>query len=390
MIILNDNVYYTKKLLKIFLIFSFLISCTNSTGFKSEPKSNDPKKIGLGQTGVTLEFHDLNKINTASLPKFEDIKKVKDKKLGELISENKYYYSIGSGDVINISITDIDDINGSYVISPNGDVTIPYAGQVVIEGKTKEEAQSFINEVLKTFYQEPETIVKIEQYNSAYVYLTGAINRPLSILLSEQPLKILDALIRAGYVKDQKTYAKTALLRRGDNVYEIDLYELLNKNNTDLDIYLRKDDVLHVQETDTDQAYAFGEFTTSGPISVYKDLTLTELLATKGINKATAKTKNIYVMREDLTKFLHIDIYSINLNNPAAFISANNFYILPNDIVFIPSTKLVKWNNVISLLTPSETLFKTYRPYIAEQDDFYIISEDENIISGGTGSDGKR
>ena len=390
MIILNDNVYYTKKLLKIFLIFSFLISCTNSTGFKSEPKSNDPKKIGLGQTGVTLKFHDLNKINTASLPKFEDIKKVKDKKLGELISENKYYYSIGSGDVINISITDIDDINGSYVISPNGDVTIPYAGQVVIEGKTKEEAQSFINEVLKTFYQEPETIVKIEQYNSAYVYLTGAINRPLSILLSEQPLKILDALIRAGYVKDQKTYAKTALLRRGDNVYEIDLYELLNKNNTDLDIYLRKDDVLHVQETDTDQAYAFGEFTTSGPISVYKDLTLTELLATKGINKATAKTKNIYVMREDLTKFLHIDIYSINLNNPAAFISANNFYILPNDIVFIPSTKLVKWNNVISLLTPSETLFKTYRPYIAEQDDFYIISEDENIISGGTGSDGKR
>ena len=47
-----------------------------------------------------------------------------------------------------------------------------------------------------------------------------------------------------------------------------------------------KEDVLHISETDTDQAYAFGEFTTSGPIAVYKDLTLTELLATKGINKA--------------------------------------------------------------------------------------------------------
>tara|TARA_B100001057_G_scaffold481828_1_gene556325 strand:+ start:1508 stop:2659 length:1152 start_codon:yes stop_codon:yes gene_type:complete len=382
MILMNKNIYFKIRVLTLFLIFSLMIGCTNSTGFKSEPKSKDPKKIGLGQTGVTLKFHNLNKINTATLPKFEDIKKVKDKKLGELMDKNEYYYSIGSGDVINISITDIDDINGSYVISPSGDVTIPYVGQVVIDGKTKEEAQSFINEVLKTFYQEPETIVKIEQYNSAYVYLTGAINRPISILLSEQPLKILDALIRAGYVKDQKTYAKTALLRRGKDVYEIDLFELLNKNNTDLDIFLRKDDVLHVKESDTDQAYAFGEFTTSGPISVYKDLTLTELLATKGINKATAKTKNIYVMREDLTKFLHIDIYSINLNNPAAFIAANNFYILPNDIVFIPSTKLVKWNNVISLLTPSETLFKTYKPYIAEQDDWYIISDNENIISG--------
>ena len=227
-----------------------------------------------------------------------------------------------------------------------------------------------------------QTIVKIEQYNSAYVYITGAINRPLSILLSEQPLKILDALIKAGYIKDQKSYVKTALLRRGSEVYEIDLYEFETNNNTDLDIYLRKDDVLHVSESDTDQAYAFGEFTTSGPISVYKDLTLTELLATKGINKATAKTKNIYIMREDVTKFLHVEPFNINLNNQS-YTFTNFFYILPDDIVFIPSTKLVKWNNVISLLTPSETLFKTYKPYIAEQDDWYIISEDKNIISGG-------
>jgi polysaccharide biosynthesis/export protein len=364
-------------LLRIILLFLFVSGCNNSTGFKSEPIGTNPKNIGIEQTGVTLNFFNLNKINTSSLPKFEEIKKKKDSKLTELIGENKYYYSIGAGDVINISITDIDDINGSYTISPSGDVTIPYVGQVVINGQTKEEAQEFINNVLKTYYQDPETIVKIEEYNSSYVYITGAINRPLSILLSEQPLKILDALIKAGYVKDQKSYVKTALLRRGNDVFEIDLYELLNKNNTDLDIYLRKDDVLHVSETDTDQAYAFGEFTTSGPISVYKDLTLTELLATKGINKATAKTKNIYVLREDVTKFLHIDIYSINLNNPAALIAANNFYILPDDIVYIPQTKLVKWNNVISLLTPTETLFKTYKPYIKEQDNWYIKNTSE-------------
>ncbi len=365
--------------LRLLLFFFILSSCTNSTGFKSEPNKSNPKRVGLEQNGVTLNFHNLNKINTASLPKFEDIKKKKDKNLSKLMEENKYYYSIGPGDIINISITDIEDIDGSYTISPNGDVTIPYVGQVVINDKTKEEAQAFINDVLKTFYQEPETIVKIEQYNSSYVYITGAINRPLSILLSEQPLKILDALIKAGYIKDQKSYIKTALLRRGDEVYEIDLYELLNKNNTKLDIFLRKDDVLHVSESDTDQAYAFGEFTTSGPISVYKDLTLTELLATKGINKATAKTKNIYVMREDPTKFLYVDIFSINLNNPAALLAANNFYILPDDIVYIPQTRLVKWNNVISLLTPTETLFKTYKPYIKEQDNWYIknTSSDE-------------
>ena len=364
--------------LRLILIFLLISGCTNSTGFKAEPISNDAKKLGLEQNGVTLKFYSLNKINTSALPRIEQIKKQTNQKLAELIKDNKYYYSLGAGDVINIAITDVEDINGSYTVSPSGDVTIPYVGQVVILDKTKEEAQVFINNVLKNYYQEPETIVKIEQYKSAYVYITGAINRPLSILLSEQPLKLLDALIKAGYVKDQKSYSKTALLRRGKEVYEIDLYQLLNLNNTDLDVYLRKEDVVHVSESDTDQAYAFGEFTTSGPIAVYKDLTLTELLATKGINKATAKTKSIYVLREDLTKFLHVDIFTLNLNNPAAFIAANNFYILPNDIVFIPQTNLVKWNNVISLLTPSETLFKTYKPYIAEQDDWYIRSADYN------------
>ena len=63
--------------LRIILIFLFISACTNSTGFKSEPKSNNPKNIGLEQRGVTLNFHNINKINTASLPKFADIKKKK-------------------------------------------------------------------------------------------------------------------------------------------------------------------------------------------------------------------------------------------------------------------------------------------------------------------------
>ena len=56
----------------------------------------------------------------------------------------------------------------------------------MINDKTKEEAQAFIDDVLETYYQEPKTIVKIEQYNSTYIYIIGAINCPLSIQLSEK------------------------------------------------------------------------------------------------------------------------------------------------------------------------------------------------------------
>ena len=36
----------------------------------------------------------------------------------------------------------------------------------------------------------------------------------------------------------------------------------------------------------------------------------------------------------------------------------------------------VEWNKVISLLTPSETLFSTYKPFIKEQDTWYIMNEE--------------
>ena len=168
-----------------FLLIFFVISaCAISPGFKEEPSSKNPKKIGLEQNGVSLTFYNLNKMNPSVLPRIKDIQKKSQKELKELISSDTYYYTLGYGDVISISLTDIEDINGSYTISPDGSVTIPYVGQIDVSDLTKEEAQEFINNVLKDFYQEPETIVKIEAYNSSYVYLTGSINRPQSILLS--------------------------------------------------------------------------------------------------------------------------------------------------------------------------------------------------------------
>ena len=138
---------------KYFLIFLIISACALSPGFKKEPTSKNPKRMGLKQNGVSLAFYNLNKMNASSLPRIKDIKKKSKEKIKELMADDKYYYTLGYGDVINISLTDIEDIDGSYTISPNGGVTIPYVGEVQVQDKTKEEAQQFINEVLKGFYQ---------------------------------------------------------------------------------------------------------------------------------------------------------------------------------------------------------------------------------------------
>ena len=61
--------------LRFLLIFFIVSACALSPGFKKEPTSRNPKNMGLRQTGVTLNFYNLNKINTASFPRIEDVKK---------------------------------------------------------------------------------------------------------------------------------------------------------------------------------------------------------------------------------------------------------------------------------------------------------------------------
>ena len=125
-----------------YLLILFIISsCALSPGFKKEPTSKNPKRMGLEQNGVSLTFYNLNKINVSSLPRIKDIKKKSKEKIKELMADDKYYYTLGYGDVINISLTDIEDIDGSYTVSPNGGVTIPYVGEVQVQDKTKAETE---------------------------------------------------------------------------------------------------------------------------------------------------------------------------------------------------------------------------------------------------------
>ena len=72
-----------------FLIFFFIISsCALSPGFKKEPTSKNPKKMGLEQNGVTLMFHNLNKMNPDVLPRIEDIQKKSKDNLKELMADD--------------------------------------------------------------------------------------------------------------------------------------------------------------------------------------------------------------------------------------------------------------------------------------------------------------
>jgi polysaccharide export outer membrane protein len=250
-------------------------------------------------------------------------------------------------------------------VNPDGLITVPYAGDLYIRDKTKDEAQKFINETLRKYYKDPEVIINIDEYKSSYAYINGAVRAPQAILLSESPVKLIDFILRANPnpAADTAPFNTRIILRRDKKIYRIDTSKLKEQKYDVNNLFLKKNDVIFV-ERNKDGIYVFGEVGRPGLYVPHNKYSITELLANAGISQLTANPKKIFVIRENLDKFLHVDVYKVDVSNPVSLITARNFYLKPNDIVFMPAKGIAKWNRVVSLLTPSTDLFKAYNPVI--------------------------
>ena len=370
--------------IKIFIIFFFITSCnTISPGINEDPSKSGfapAKRLGnnlysqnpidvqnLSYKNINVELHNINKMkiqvinnlneDTSSYAKLPDV-------IIDLLRYD-YKYVIGPGDRVSFKMTELGDVDGSYIVNPDGYITVPYAGDLLIKDQTKDAAQKFINEVMRKYYKDPEVIINIDEYRSSYAYINGAVKSPQAMLLSERPVKLIDFILRANPnpSSDDKAFNTKVILRRDNKVYKIDTGKL-KEHKYDVDnLFLKKNDVVFV-ERNKDGIYLFGEVTKPGLYVPHKNLSVTELLANAGISQLTANPKKIFIIRENLDKFLHVDVYKADISNPVNLVAARNFYLKPRDIVFMPSKRIVKWNRVVSLLTPSTDLFKAYNPLV--------------------------
>ena len=274
---------------------------------------------------------------------------------------------MGSSDIISINLTDTDDIDGSYIIDPNGNIDLPFVGKINIEDRTLTETKKKITSVLKKYYKNYDLQIKIEGFNSSKVYILGAVKNQITINLNQKPVKLIDAAIQANYNPNSsdKNYGNKALLRRDNQVYNIDINNIFQSNDIKDNFYLKKNDVIFV-DRNSDALHVFGEVTKPGVYYPNKDYSLTELISNAGLNKLTANASNIYVIREDYNSFLKINVFKLDIENPINLVLGKRFILQPKDIVFIPPTDAVKWNRVISLLLPQTDLFSSYNPIIQE------------------------
>ena len=337
---------------------------------KSADKSTNLKTglYTINDIGIDIiDINDLNEnqINTYNETKVKEIKYSINKFPN--IYNYKYEYALGPSDVISVNLTDTDDIDGSYIIDPNGNVDLPFVGKININNLTLTQAKDKFISVLKKYYKNYDLQLIISEFNSSKVYILGAVKNQLTIDLNQKPIKLIDAAIQAEYSPNSsdKNFGNKGLLRRDNEVYKIDINNIFQSMDSKDNFYLKKNDVLYV-DRNSDALHIFGEVTRPGVYFPNTNYSLTELISTAGLNSLTANASKVYVIREDYDSFLKINVFKLDIKNPINLVLGKRFVLHPKDIIFIPPTSLVKWNRVISLLLPQTDLFTSYNPIIQD------------------------
>ena len=355
------------KFILIGLLF-ILSSCALNTGINENPiEANKSKNIYT--PNIKIKIQDINELT------FDDINKTNNNYIDNTVQDSAikefyglydyvYEYQLGPGDEIVINLTETDDIDGNYLIDPFGMIDLPYVGKINVKDLTSTEVQNILLNILKKFYKNPDLQIDIVAFNSSKVYVTGTVRNQLVIDMSDKPIRVLDAIIRANVntTGNDNLSSTSGIIRRDSRVYEIDLLNAI-KGTTKENFYLKKNDVIFI-DRNPNSILVFGEVTRPGSYFPYAGYSLTQLVSDSGINQLTADAKNIFVLRESFDEELQIDVFKMNIKNPINLIAGRKFKLNKRDIVYIPASDLVKWNRVISLLLPQTNLFKSYNPII--------------------------
>ncbi|TLX45197.1 polysaccharide biosynthesis protein [Pseudoalteromonas phenolica] len=280
-----------------------------------------------------------------------------------------YEYKLGVGDVLTIGVWDHPELTipaavqrtaefDGFRVQADGTITYAYAPKVPAAGKTVAEVREELVKRLSRVIEDPQIDVKVVGFRSQKAYVTGEVKKPGVYPVTETPLTLIDALNQAGGLNERADW-KTVTFTRGNETEVIRLDDFYSKGDISQNRLMQHGDIVHVTRNDQRNVYVLGDVKRAGTVEVNRyGLNLAEALSeVGGIDERSADANGIFVLRKrDLEKDGVIaDVYQLHAKNVAALVLAEQFELDPQDIVYVTSAPLARWNKVISLLLPALT-----------------------------------
>ncbi len=333
----------------------------NSSLFESndsEFSEADLSKLVNTHTISPMLLAELNAMQVAKPQLNEELSQARD----------SYDYRIGKGDILNVTVYNHPELtipagsmrsaqeSGNWVHS-DGTIFYPYIGKVEVAGKRVSEVRETIATRLAKYIEKPQVDVTVAGFRSQRVYITGEVKQPGVLPVTNVPMTLIEAVSASGGLTPEADWTTVTLTRNGQE-RAFNLRELYQQGNTDQNILLQPNDVLHVARNDQNKVFVLGEVRQPKSYMMGRSgMTLAEALADAGgWFEATANAEGVFVIRAaDPATGRVAEVYQLNAKNATALVLAEQFQLQQRDIVYVTAAPVARWNRVISQLLPSIT-----------------------------------
>jgi polysaccharide export outer membrane protein len=270
-------------------------------------------------------------------------------------------YLIGPGDRFGVTTQGRPDASvGDVIVSPDGSVSMPLVGVLVVKGLTVQALTDSISGRLKALYENPQVAVLMKEYANNRVFVFGRVQNPGVVNFQGKPT-FLEAIARSGGLsgvdKASQDMPSRCLVNRGNSeLYRIDLKALLEDGDLRYNIVMQNNDVIFIPQNTDQLVYVLGEVTTPGTVVMGGGMSLFEALMKAGGPGRDAEN-TVYVIRQASLDTGFVE--TLNLSDLLARADFRaNVRLAPGDIVYVPQTGFSKFSyNVTKLLPILETLF---------------------------------
>lgn len=157
-------------------------------------------------------------------------------------------YRLNSGDMLQISVWGEESLQKEVTVLPDGSITFPLAGRVVVANSTSPEVEKLITQKLKTYLPDPQVTVVVSNIQGNRAYILGKVLRPGPILLSA-PTNVLQALSQAGGLDRFADLGNIKIVRAGTNgqtVIAVNYDKLIKGQQLESNIMLKNGDTILV------------------------------------------------------------------------------------------------------------------------------------------------
>jgi polysaccharide export outer membrane protein len=288
------------------------------------------------------------------------------------IDLQNYQYHIGPGDVLNITVWEHPELTipsgsfrsaseGGNEVKADGTIFYPYVGVVSVEGMTTNQVRELILDKLSSVIKKPQVDVRVSDYRSKKVFVSGAVAKPGVQALTKTPLTLVEAVEKAGGLAKDAAWDNIQLSRNGET-RTFSLGKIYQNGDWRQNILLQDGDMLHILNNDYDKIFILGEVRRPQSIVMSRSgTTLAEALSESyGINENKADIRGIYVLRNTTVDYdqdglptYKATIFNLDTTSAIGFMLADSFPLQARDVVYVAPAPITKWNRFISQLIPS-------------------------------------